>query len=108
MDDYIQASRPGLYFAPEVPHPLRQSLNAPLPARLTALKPMFPLITLLAFATLPRWARRLYGLPGSPLGDLWATASLRALHTGIGLVPAPVRYSPDARRARRVVSEHAA
>ncbi|GAA3011544.1 oxygenase MpaB family protein [Streptosporangium longisporum] len=108
MDDYIRACRPGLYFAPEVPHPLRQSLNAPLPAKLTALKPMFPLITLLAFATLPRWARRLYGLPGSPLGDLWATASLRALHTGIGLVPAPVRYSPDARRARRTISERAA
>ncbi|MEV4381361.1 oxygenase MpaB family protein [Streptosporangium sp. NPDC049644] len=108
MDDYIRACRPGLYFAPEVPHPLRQSLNAPLPARLTPLKPVFPMVTLLAFATLPRWARRLYGLPATPLGDLWATVSLRALHTGIGLVPAPVRYSPDARRARKVIAEHAA
>ncbi|GAA3445754.1 oxygenase MpaB family protein [Planomonospora venezuelensis] len=102
MRDYIDARRPGLYFAPEVPHPLRQSLNAPLPPRLLPLKPVMPALTLLAFATLPRWARRLYGLPATPLGDLWATATLRTLQAGIGLVPAPVRYAPDARRARRL------
>jgi uncharacterized protein (DUF2236 family) len=108
MYDYIESCRPGLYFAPEVPHPLRQSFNAPLPARLTPLKPVFPVLTLLAFATLPRWARKLYGLPATPLGDLWATASLRALQTGIGLIPEPVRYSPDARRARRAMAERVA
>ncbi|MBB2912831.1 uncharacterized protein (DUF2236 family) [Streptosporangium becharense] len=108
MDDYIRACRPRLYFAPEVPHPLRQSLNAPLPVRLTPLKPMFPMVTLLAFATMPRWARKLYGLPATPLGDLWATVTLRTLQTGIGLIPAQVRYAPEARRARRVAEGHAA
>lgn len=108
MRDYIQGCRPGLRFPPEVPHPLRQSLNAPLPAYLLPLKPVLPMLTVLAFATLPRWARRLYGLPATPLGDLWATATLRTLQTGIGLVPAQVRYSPDARRARRVTDGHAA
>ncbi|WP_271219210.1 oxygenase MpaB family protein [Streptosporangium carneum] len=108
MRDYMQACRPGLYFAPEAPHPLRQSLNAPLPVYLLPLKPVFPMLALLAFATLPRWARRLYGLPATPVGDLWATATLKALHAGIGLVPAPVRYGPDARRARRAVEGHAA
>ncbi|MFD8557083.1 oxygenase MpaB family protein [Streptosporangium canum] len=112
MRDYVQGVRPGLYFAPEVPHPLRQSfsqsLNAPFPAYLLPLKPVIPMLTVLAFATLPRWARRLYGLPATPLGDLWATATLKGLHAGIGLVPAPVRYAPDARRARRVTAERAA
>ncbi|GGL20648.1 oxygenase MpaB family protein [Planomonospora parontospora] len=102
MRDYIRACRPGLYFAPEVPHPIRQSFNAPLPLYLLPLKPVFPGFVLFAFATLPRWARRLYGLPATPLEDLWATAALKALQTGIGLVPAPVRYPPDARRARRL------
>ncbi|MEU8248966.1 oxygenase MpaB family protein [Nonomuraea sp. NPDC048916] len=104
MRDYIQAERPGLRFVPEAAHPLRLSLNAPLPLILTPLRPAVPALTLLAFATLPRWARRLYGLPATPVGDLWATATLRTLHAGLGLVPAQVRYSPVARRARRMTA----
>ncbi|WP_214327623.1 oxygenase MpaB family protein [Nonomuraea sediminis] len=90
LRDYIEAQRPGLRFVPEAAHPLRQSLNVPLPLYLIPLKPVVPAIALLAFASLPRWARRLYGLPATPVGDLWATATLRALHTGL----APVRYAP--------------
>ncbi|MFC5830773.1 oxygenase MpaB family protein [Nonomuraea insulae] len=104
LRDYIDAERPGLRFVPEAAHPLRLSLNAPLPRMLTPLKPAMPMLTLLAFATLPRWARRLYGLPATPVGDLWATATLRTLHTGIGLVPGEVLYSPAARRARRLMA----
>jgi uncharacterized protein (DUF2236 family) len=100
MRDYIDAERPGLRFVPEAAHPLRLSLNTPLPRALTPLRPAVPALTVLAIATLPRWARRLYGLPATPVGDLWATATLRTLHTGIGLVPAQVRYTPAARRAR--------
>ncbi|MET7464363.1 oxygenase MpaB family protein [Nonomuraea sp. NPDC005501] len=104
LRDYIEAQRPGLRFVPEAAHPLRLSLNAPLPFILTPLRAAVPALTMLAFATLPRWARRLYGLPATPVGDLWATATLRALHTGLGLVPAQVRYSPAAREARRIMA----
>ncbi|MET9240246.1 oxygenase MpaB family protein [Nonomuraea sp. NPDC003709] len=104
LRDYIDAARPGLRFVPEAAHPLRLSLNAPLPRMLTPLKPALPALTLLSFATLPRWARRLYGLPATPVGDLWATATLRTLQTGIGLVPGDVLYSPAARRARRLMA----
>ena len=104
MRDYIEAERPGLRFVPEASHPLRQSLRTPLPRALIPLRPAVPALTVLAIATLPRWARRLYGLPATPVGDLWATATLRALQTGLGLVPANVRYSPDARRARRIMA----
>ncbi|MEW1845519.1 oxygenase MpaB family protein [Nonomuraea angiospora] len=103
LRDYIDAARPGLRLVPEAAHPLRLSLNAPLPRMLTPLRPALPALTLLSFATLPRWARRLYGLPATPVGDLWATATLRTLHTGIGLVPGDVLYSPAARRARRLM-----
>ncbi|SEL24206.1 Uncharacterized conserved protein, DUF2236 family [Nonomuraea pusilla] len=104
LEAYIREERPGLRFVPEASHPLRLSLNAPLPLLLTPLRPALPALTLLAFATLPRWARRLYGLPATPVGDLWATATLRTLHTGLGLVPAQVRYSPSARRAHRITA----
>jgi uncharacterized protein (DUF2236 family) len=104
MKAYIREERPGLYFVPEAVHPLRVSLNAPLPLKLAPLKPAFPLITLLAFATLPRWARKLYGLPATPLEDVWATVTLKALHHGIQVIPEGLRYSPDARRARRLMS----
>lgn len=104
LRDYIEAERPGLRFVPEAAHPLRLSLNAPLPRVLLPLKPAVPALMVLSFATLPRWARRLYGLPATPVGDLWATATLRTLHTGLGLVPAQVRYSPAARRAHRLTA----
>ncbi|WP_248965534.1 oxygenase MpaB family protein [Sphaerisporangium perillae] len=104
LNAYMEAERPGLYFVPEAAHPLRVSLNAPLPLRLTLLKPAFPLVTVLAIATLPRWARRLYGLPATPLEDLWATMTLKALHCGTQVIPEGLRYSPAVRRARRLMS----
>ncbi|MFI6319228.1 oxygenase MpaB family protein [Nonomuraea sp. NPDC050556] len=104
LRDYIAGERAGLRFVPEASHPLLMSFTAPLPLRLTPLRPVLPALTMLAFATLPRWARRLYGLPATPVGDLWATATLRTLHTGLGLVPADVRYAPDARRARKLMA----
>ncbi|WP_239161451.1 oxygenase MpaB family protein [Acrocarpospora phusangensis] len=104
LRDYIEAQRPGLYLVPEAVHPLRLSLNAPLPLKLTPLKPAFPLIMVLAFATLPRWARRLYHLPATPVGDLWATMTLKTLHQGLRFLPDQLRYSPDARRARAMTA----
>ena len=32
----------------------------------------------LAFSTLPRWARRMYGRPSGPLSEMAATAGIRA------------------------------
>nr|WP_062342668.1 oxygenase MpaB family protein [Herbidospora sakaeratensis] len=94
MRDYIDAERPKLRFVPEAPHPLLMSLNPPLPARLTLIKPIFPWITAVAFASLPRWARRLYGLPATPFGDVWATMTLRTVRTGLNAVPRALRPAP--------------
>ena len=38
-------------------------------------------------ASLPRWARRMYGTPGVAVTDLAATAALRAFHEGAARLP---------------------
>jgi hypothetical protein len=47
-----------------------------------------------AFALLPRWARRLYGLPGLPTTDLTATIVLRGLRTTALQLPESWRHGP--------------
>jgi hypothetical protein len=42
------------------------------------LKLGLPPVAVLAFSTLPGWARRMYGGPGGPLSDLAATTGLLA------------------------------
>jgi uncharacterized protein (DUF2236 family) len=100
---YFEAMRPGLSATPEARHALLRSLNPSLPRQMLPLKVVIPGITTLAFATLPRWARRLYRMPGSPLTDLTATASLRALHEGTTGKPGRLVVMPAARAGVSVV-----
>jgi uncharacterized protein (DUF2236 family) len=96
LADYFARTRPQLHITPEARTALLRSLNPPLPAPYRPLKLAVPPLTTLAFASLPRWARRMYGVPSTPLTDLAATAGLRAFHQSARhlLVPA-------ARAARR-------
>jgi uncharacterized protein (DUF2236 family) len=55
----------------------------------------------LAFATLPRWARRMYGLPGLPTTDLGASVTLRGLRTASTVLPASLREPPAYRAAKQ-------
>src|SRR5262249_32136439 len=80
---------------------LRRLFNPHLPRPFLPLKLAAPGAAGLVVATLPRWARRMYGLPATPLEDLWATTALKALHLGTQVIPEPWRYSPHPRRARR-------
>ncbi|WP_106398308.1 oxygenase MpaB family protein [Actinocorallia populi] len=101
MADYYRAMRPHLYACHEAKEGLRRLLNPPVPMPYAAaLKPIAPPLAALVVTTLPRWARRMYGLPGLPTSDLAATTVLRALHRTTRLVPASLRYPPEARRAR--------
>jgi hypothetical protein len=77
------------------------------------LKLAVPPVTSLAFASLPRWARRLYGIPATPVADVAATAALHALRQGTSGVPGRLLLHPAARaasaaRARRRQAAHAA
>lgn len=108
LDAYYERVRHGLYACAEAKQALRKSYNPQLPAQLLPLKLMLPPINTLAFATLPRWARRMYGTPGSPLTDVGATVALRMAHQSVTRIPRKLIYLPAARAAHRRVRGQAA
>jgi uncharacterized protein (DUF2236 family) len=97
LEEYFASMRPALALTAEARTGLLRSLNPRLPRQFLPLKLLAPGITALAIASLPRWARRLYGLPGSPLTDLAATASLRALREATTGKPGQLVIMPAAR-----------
>jgi uncharacterized protein (DUF2236 family) len=102
MRDYYAGMRGQIYACREAKEGLLRLFNPSVPRQWLPLKLAAPGIATLVVATLPRWSRRMYGLPATPLEDLWATGWLKALHTGTRVVPESWRYSPDARRAREL------
>jgi hypothetical protein len=50
------------------------TFHPPVPDGNRVLKLGLPPVSALAFSTLPRWARRMYGRPSGPLSDMAATA----------------------------------
>ena len=78
LDAYYEEIRPRLYACDEAKHALRLTFRPPVPDGNRVLKLGMPPVSILAFSTLPRWARRMYGRPGGPLSDMAATAGLRA------------------------------
>ena len=78
LDAYYEEIRPRLYACDEARQALRLTLHPPVPEGNRVLKLGLPPVSALAFSTLPRWARRMYGTPSGPLSDLAATAGLRA------------------------------
>jgi hypothetical protein len=78
-------------------------MTARLPAPL-AVKLAQPPAAALAFATMPRWARRMYGSPGLPTTDLSATLALKAFRAAAARIPGPPE-PPRMERARRLMME---
>ena len=74
----MQQCRPRLYARDEAKQALRLTIHPPVPDGNLALKLRLPPVSILAFSTLPRWARRMHGWPSGPLSDMAATAGLRA------------------------------
>lgn len=66
----------------------------------TPARPAWAALGGLAFALLPRWARRLYALPGLPTTDLAASVAARSLRTALGAIPASRREGPTYRAAK--------
>jgi uncharacterized protein (DUF2236 family) len=84
LDAYYEQIRPRLYACDEAKQALRLTFHPPVPAGNRVLKLGLPPVSALAFSTLPRWARRMYGAPGGPLSDMAATAGLRAARLAFG------------------------
>jgi uncharacterized protein (DUF2236 family) len=101
LDAYYEAVRPRIYACREAGQALLRSFNPDLPRLLLGLKLVVPPVGILAFASLPRWARKMYGAPGSPLTDLAATAALRAARESTTHIPRQLLYLPAAREAHR-------
>lgn len=105
MREYIEGVRPELAMTDEAREAVG-NLFAPRSEAPTQIKLAIPAIATVSLATLPRWARRLYGLPGVPTTDLGATAMLRALRATTQLLP-DVPAPPNIQEARRLVREAA-
>lgn len=106
LEAYYDVMRPKLYACPEAKRALRLSYNPAVPWKLLPLKLAAPPFNTLAFATLPRWARKMYGAPGSPLTDVATTATLRVLYATTHGLPEQIRYTPPVRYARQRIREY--
>lgn len=110
LDDYIQAVRPQLLASGEAQSVLRFVLAPPMATAVVVATPARPAwagVAALAVASLPRWARRLYRLPGLPTTDLAVSAGLRALRLATLALPAGVREGPHLRAARARLADSA-
>jgi uncharacterized protein (DUF2236 family) len=94
LDAYYDSVRPRLHATPEARRALRRSFTPRVPPPLLPLRLVVPPLNTLAFASLPRWARRMYGTPGSPLTDLAATAALRTGRQSAARLPRQVLQLP--------------
>ncbi|MTD17388.1 DUF2236 domain-containing protein [Nakamurella sp. YIM 132087] len=103
LDEYFRTVRPQLALLPEAAAGARALAVPPMPGWVQWLTPArvaWGGLTGLALSTLPRWARRMYRLPGLPTTDLVATTTVRTLRTVALTVPASVREGPALRAAR--------
>ncbi|SFL67033.1 oxygenase MpaB family protein [Geodermatophilus ruber] len=97
---YLEGMRPSLVVTPAARNACRLVLVPPMPAWvrfLTPAQPAWGTLAVLAFATLPGWARRMYAMPGLALTDVAATAGLRAFRQAILALPHRARRSPIVR-----------
>jgi len=103
LREYVRSMRPLLEVTPEARTAVRGLLWPPMPPRVALLTPARPAWTLFAvtgFALMPRWARRMFALPGLPTTDLHATITARTLRSTLLVVPAERRTNPHLTAAR--------
>ena len=103
LADYMVAVRPQLDVVPETRDAVRSLLWPPMQPRvewLTPARPAWTTFALTGFGLLPRWARRMFALPGLPTTDLSATVSARAIRAALVAVPEPRRTNPHLRAAQ--------
>ena len=106
MAAYFRDVRPSLRVTPAAREAARFVLWPPMPSLVqlgTPARPAWVALATAAFAMLPRWARRLYSLPGLPTTDLAATAAGLAFRSGLLVVPDALRAGPHLKDARERV-----
>jgi uncharacterized protein (DUF2236 family) len=110
--DYYATIRPQLRVSKVARRNVAWGFAPPMPRWVrigTPARPAWAATVGLAAAMLPRWARRLYGLPGLPSTDLAATVNGRVFRRSLALLPDRVAGNPAHRDAlRRTQAERAA
>jgi uncharacterized protein (DUF2236 family) len=84
---YFEQMRPRLGACAEARHALRLSFTPRLPPALLPLRLIVPPLNVLGYASLPRWARRMYGTPAIGLTDPAVTLALRAAFESTSRMP---------------------
>lgn len=103
IEDYYERVRPQLKVTTVARRNALWGFAPPMPTWValgTPARPAWAAMVGVAAAMLPRWARRLYGLPGLPTTDLAATASGVLLRRSLLVVPRGWVESPARRAAR--------
>jgi uncharacterized protein (DUF2236 family) len=103
LAEYVEGMRPRLRVTAEAAEGAIWGFVPPMPLwvrLLTPARPAWATLVATAAGLLPRWARRLYGLPGLPTTDLAATASARALRRTLLSVPGGLGRNPAYADAR--------
>ncbi|HET7902426.1 MAG TPA: oxygenase MpaB family protein [Candidatus Nanopelagicales bacterium] len=103
LHDYLRDVRPQLEATPQARDAVRALLWPPMQPRvewLTPARPAWTALALTGFGLLPRWARRMFALPGLPVTDLSASVSARALRAALVAVPESRRTNPHLAAAR--------
>ncbi|MEV0388334.1 oxygenase MpaB family protein [Nonomuraea sp. NPDC050643] len=116
LDDHLDGMRPLLSATDEARDALRRSVSPPFPLRPSFWRALvadpltvgsLPAAGALAFATLPAWARRMYGRGGDGAAEHAAGTALRALRSAAMAMPERL-VAPEVRAARglmRAVTE---
>ena len=103
LADYFTRTRPQLRTTAAARSTARWLFVPPMPTIVqlaTPARAVWASAAGLAFATLPRWARRMYGSPGLPTTDLGASVTLRWLRTASVVLPSSIREPPAYRAAK--------
>ncbi|MDT7570698.1 MAG: hypothetical protein QOE05_872 [Actinomycetota bacterium] len=103
MAAYFDAMRPELRVTAEARRTATFILWPPMPAKVakgTPARAAWIGLATAAFTMLPRWARRLYRMPGLPTTDAAATAAGLAFRSGLLVVPERLRHGPELKAAR--------
>ncbi|MDX6197609.1 MAG: hypothetical protein QOJ79_760 [Actinomycetota bacterium] len=103
MAAYFARIRPELVVTAEARRTAKFILWPPMPSKVakgTPARAAWIGLATAAFTMMPRWARRLYRMPGLPTTDLAATAAGLALRSGLLVVPQRLRHGPELKAAR--------
>ena len=103
MASYFVGIQPELRMTEAARRAARFVLSPPMPALVrlgTPARPAWAALAVAAGAMMPRWARRLYGLPALPTTDLAASAAGLAFRRGLLVVPDALRAGPQIKAAR--------